>query len=165
MTQQEVNEIIELHELWLTGKEGGKRANFQRCKFSGIDFSDKNLSGADFSYSTFTSVSFYRTNLSRADFSHSQLYQSDFRGVDFFGVNLKRAELVDTKFARSNIFRFNKEGGRDCFAVVHDSWIMIHAGCFWGSLDEFQKKATKKKAGYEAQIVYLRALEKMYCKQ
>ncbi len=42
---------------------------------------------------------------------------------------------------------------------------MIQAGCFWGTIDEFEAAAQKKygsdtKQNYSTQIMYLRALEK-----
>jgi hypothetical protein len=68
----------------------------------------------------------------------------------------KKADLSGA----NNIFLFNKQGGRTCYAVVHDTCLMVLAGCFWGTLDEFMAKAFKETAGYEAQIVYLQALTK-----
>ena len=137
MTQEEVNAVIELHKLWLkTSKTEGQMANLREA----------NLRGA---------------NLRGANLREANLREANLRGANLEGANLRGANLEGAK----NIFRFNKQGGRDCFAIVHYSCLMIHAGCFWGSLDEFEAKATKENAGYDAQIVYLRALEKMYCKQ
>ena len=77
--------------------------------------------------------------------------KANLRGADLVGANLGGA---------NNIFLFNKQGGRTCYAVVHDTCLMISAGCFWGTLDEFIAKATAENAGYEAQIIYLQALSK-----
>ena len=67
MTQEELNNVLELHKKWLTGEEGGVRADF-----SGADLRGANLSKA---------------NLSWADFSGADLRGADFSGADLRGAN------------------------------------------------------------------------------
>lgn len=119
MTQQELDEKLKLHEMWLND-EGGER----------LDLSGKDLRGVEFS----------GANLISADLGEANLI-----GADLSGAN--------------NIFTFNRIGGRTCYAVVHEKTLMIKAGCFWGTLDEFIKEA-EEQGKYKAQIVYLIELEK-----
>lgn len=81
-------------------------------------------------------------------------------------ANLSNADLSNADLSNAkNIFVFNKFNGRTCYAVVHNTGLMIQAGCFWGTIDEFEAAAQKQYGNntaqnYAAQIVYLRALEK-----
>jgi len=161
MTQEEVNKVIQLHDLWLEKREGGKRADFRGVKLWGVDLGGAYLEEACLVGANLWAAKLQGARLGKTDLRGANLVDTDLRGVSLEKANLGGAYLRGAK----NIFRFNKQEGRECFAIVHDSCLMIHAGCFWGSLDEFEAKATKENAGYEAQIAYLRALEKMYCKQ
>lgn len=74
-------------------------------------------------------------------------------------ADLRRADLIVAK----NIFIFNKENGRTCYAVRNENELMIQAGCFWGTLDEFETACIEKygnddKQNYSTQIKYLRSL-------
>lgn len=66
MTQEELNVILDKHKKWLSGKEGGERANLRRAYLreadlsgadlrraylGGADLSGADLSGADLDYS------------------------------------------------------------------------------------------------------------------
>ena len=80
--------------------------------------------------------------------------------ANLYGANLYGANLRGAK----GIFVFSKLNGRTCFAVIHEKKLMIKAGCFWGSLLEFDKKSKRQYPdnsieAYEAQIAYLRVLE------
>jgi hypothetical protein len=128
-------------------------------------FGKPNLQGFDSDGGIYEGADFSKSDLQEANFdgallNGANLDETNLRGVIFCNAELHRVSLNKAK----NIFRFNKQEGIECFAIVHDSCLMIHEGYFWGSLDEFEAKATAENAGYEAQIAYLRALEKMYCK-
>ena len=100
---------------------------------------------------------FSEADLKGADLSEADLEGADLEGAKLCGANLERAK---------NVFIFNKIGGRTCYAVVHDTCLMILAGCFWGTLDEFEAAALEKygddeNKNYKAQIQYLRQIQKM----
>lgn len=50
-TQKELEEIIRLHGLWVSGKEGGVTADLSHSNLSHSDLSHSDLRGADFSHS------------------------------------------------------------------------------------------------------------------
>ena len=68
----DIKQVLEEHQLWLTGK-GGKKA----------DLSDANLFGADLSCA----------NLSRADLSDADLSGAILSCADLFSATLSRANL------------------------------------------------------------------------
>jgi hypothetical protein len=86
-------------------------------------------------------------------------------GANLSGANLRRAALSEANFTGAKgILIFNKENGRTCYAVIHDTVLYIKAGCFWGTISEFEKKCIStygddKKQNYHIQIAYLKAIE------
>ena len=98
-------------------------------------------------------------DLSGANLRWANLSGANLRWANLSGANLSGADL---RWANS-IYTFNKEGGRVCYAVVHPKGLMIQAGCFWGTLDEFEAKANQTHTdpiqAYAPQIAYLRAIE------
>ena len=51
MTQEELNVILDKHKRWLSGKEGGEKADLRGVNLSGAYLSGAYLSGADLDYS------------------------------------------------------------------------------------------------------------------
>ena len=108
------------------------------------DFTNKDLRGA---------------NLRRADLCGADLCGADLRGADLNGANLRGADLNGAK----NIYFFNKKDGRACYAIANGDLLMIQAGCFWGTLDEFERAALDRywddENNYKVQIKYLRTIK------
>lgn len=69
------------------------------------------------------------------------------------------------KFTKSWYFR--KQGGRTCIAYLIDGVIMVYAGCFVGTVDQFERAARKRyyfneNENYAKHILWLRELELKY---
>jgi uncharacterized protein YjbI with pentapeptide repeats len=88
LTQQQLNEIIKLHKLWLEGKEGGVRANLRKADLRGLDLRYVDLGGADLRNVDLRNVDLEGVNLRGAD-----LRKADVRGADLRCVNLHNADL------------------------------------------------------------------------
>jgi hypothetical protein len=73
-TQEELNNILKLHKMWLNGDSNGVRANF----------SDTDCSG----------VNFYETDLTRANFSGANLTRANFSGANLYKVNFDEILLL-----------------------------------------------------------------------
>ena len=82
MTQTELNEVLELHKLWLDSVAGGVRADLRCADLSGADLSGANLRCANLRCA----------NLSDADLSGADLRRADLRRAD-----LRRADLSGAK--------------------------------------------------------------------
>ena len=82
MYQQELNERIRKHALWLQDVEGGERLDL-----SYVDLSGANFSGADLS----------STNFSGADLSGANLSYANLRGANLSGAKLSYADLRDAR--------------------------------------------------------------------
>ena len=73
MTTEQLKEILEAHEKWLNGEEGGEKANLR----------DADLRYANLRYA----------NLRNADLYGADLYGADLRGANLRGANLRNADL------------------------------------------------------------------------
>ena len=87
ITQQELTDIVLKHDMFMTGKPGGRRALLRDIDISGLSLMGKNLSQSDF-----TGCTFAGTNLSAADFS----------GATLFGCNFSQAILFETKMIKAD---------------------------------------------------------------
>jgi uncharacterized protein YjbI with pentapeptide repeats len=80
-----INEILEAHKKWISGNEGGVRANLcganlRGANLYGADLRDANLCGAD---------------LRDANLCGADLCGADLRGADLCGADLRGADLCD----------------------------------------------------------------------
>ena len=72
-------------------------------------------------------------------------------------------ELPRTEYKKSWLFR--KEGGRTCIAyLMHDNSMRVYAGCFEGTLEEFEEKAFERYGNdtdrnYAKHIAWLKNLQ------
>lgn len=107
MTQEQLNEILELHERWAdniacgrSGSDyGGKRANFKNEIIGGLDFSDKDLQGANFKDSCLRYCDFRGTNLQDAN-----LKGADIRGSNFYMASLSGANTENVLYNYKTLF-------------------------------------------------------------
>lgn len=87
ITQKELNIILDEHELWLgSDLKQRKRA----------DFTDKDLSGLDFSGRYLYMVKFVNANCEYANFTDADCEDVDFTNANCKGANFKGAELWET---------------------------------------------------------------------
>ena len=93
-TEEELNRILEDHEMWLKG-EGGRRANLNNA-----DLRDADLMGADLNYA----------NLSYANLRGADLRGADLRGANLNYANLNNADLRDADLMGANLIGANLSG-------------------------------------------------------
>jgi len=137
------------------------------CAANRISLYDADLIGADLSGADLSGADLSGANLTGADLTRAVLIRTDLRWADLSGANIYKAELIASFIVQAKgIYIFNKTNGRTCYAVQHEKCLMIQAGCFWGSLDDFEQQCKKKYpndpiAAYAPQIAYLRELSKI----
>lgn len=91
----------------------GQQGGFAGQAFTGIDFSDRDLSDSDFSESTLTGCDFCDVNLQGSsfaggsltgcDFSNADLSGADFRGASFTGCDFSNCDVSDADFEDADI--------------------------------------------------------------
>ena len=106
ITEEELKEILEQHELWLdsNGKEG-------KC----ADLSDADLRRANLYYANLRCANLYRAILRRADLSganlsDTDLIDADLTDADLTGVDLSGANLTCANLTRANLTCANLSG-------------------------------------------------------
>ena len=103
LSQDDLNRIIKLHKLYISGKNGGARAIIKFKNLSGLSLRGQDLSHADFtgscfigtdlSHGNFSSATFFACDMRRANLEAASFVRADFRGAFVAGANLEGADL------------------------------------------------------------------------
>ena len=104
-----------------------------------------------------------KQTFSGADLIGADLYEADLSGANLSGVNLGRANLIGADLDGAlNYYSFfaHDTSKRIVHCIKHEKTWMIKAGCFWGTLEELEKKvkATHNSKVYLANIEILKQL-------
>jgi len=91
-----------------------------------------------------------RANLARADLAGAYLAGANLAGANLAGANLARADLAGANLAGKKliglrpIFTLGPIGSRCAYFVsyITDAGLILQAGCFRGTVDEFRAKLT-----------------------
>jgi len=164
-TQDEINEAIAQHALWLQN-QGGRRLDLSGCNLSDCNLIGSNLSystmigsnliGSNLSYSNLIGSNLSYSNLRCANLSDCNLIGSNLRGSTLIGSNLRCANLSDCNLIGANLSDCNLIGaggiayascswpahgqsGRQLLAVRIDGADTYFCGCFAGSLSEIRE--------------------------
>ena len=158
ITETELQEILKLHTKWLNNEKGGVRANLRGADFMGADFM-----GADLRHADFEGADLEGADLRHADFEGADLRHADFEGADLEGADFMVADLKHVDFeGAKNYYSFvaYDTSKRVVHCIKHGNTWMIKAGCFWGSLEDLEKKVkeTHSSKVYLANIEILKTL-------
>lgn len=103
LTQGQLDALVSLHERFLDGRIGGRRAMLKRVDISGLSLADKNLRQADFSgcnmremdlaFTIFQEATLYACDLSFSNLIHTNFIRADMRGARIESANLAGADL------------------------------------------------------------------------
>ena len=115
ISQEELNEILKKHKMWLKDKESGKRADLRSVNLSYADLSyvylkDANLEDADLSGANLWNANLNGTNLYNTDLSGANLWNTDLsctnlEDADLSGANLMGANLWNANLRYSDLRR------------------------------------------------------------
>jgi hypothetical protein len=92
-TQDQLQEIIAKHQLWLCGEECGERADLRYANLSSADLSFANLSSANLSSANLSSANLSSANLSSANLRYANLRYANLRYANLRYANLRYANL------------------------------------------------------------------------
>ena len=112
---EQLKEILQKHQMWLKGEEGGERADLWDTDLRGFDLIDINLSGADLRKSDLSGVDLMYADLKYADFKYTDLSaadlnDADLRGVDLTGANLSNVDLSESDLNNADLSYANLIG-------------------------------------------------------
>ena len=95
---------------------------------------------------TFAKADLYGADLRGADLRGANLGGADLRGADLGGANLRGANLGGKKLAGDRPFiQIGPIGSRSDYllAFITDKGVMIRAGCFFNTRDQFELQLTE----------------------
>jgi hypothetical protein len=106
-------EILERHQKWLDGKEGGRRADLSRAKLTGAILAHADLGGADLTgarldYADLTAARLDGAKLTDADLdganlTGARLDYADLDGADLTGARLDGADLTGARLTDADL--------------------------------------------------------------
>ena len=93
MTTEQLKEILEAHEKWLNGKEGGEKADLRNADLCDADLCGANLCGADLCGANLCGANLHGADLRSANLRYADLRSADLRGANLRDANLRNANL------------------------------------------------------------------------
>lgn len=111
MTQEQLNEILQLHHKWCCGEADGVRANLHRADLRGFDLHGMDFSNVDLSEANLCMANLYGANLYRAN-----LYGTNLYGTDLHRTNLSEANMGSTNLQEANLTEADLRGANLCMA-------------------------------------------------
>ena len=136
-------------------------ADLRGADLSGADLSGADLRGADLSGADLSGAYLGRADLSGANLSGAYLGGADLRGANLSGAYLYEKKLI----GKRPILMIGPIGSRaDYFtAYLTDAGVYLHAGCFFGSVEEFAEKCAETHGDNTHAQEYAAALELIAC--
>jgi hypothetical protein len=154
MNQEELNEVLELHKMWLDGEPEGRRAylyraalrradlrslSFQRsylaeADLSGADLRGATLFGADLSKANLTGANLRKANLGRACLKGALISEANLSGANLIGASLRFTNLSGAKLPQG--CKYHVDLPKHDILIIHD---VAHIGCRSMPLTEWLK--------------------------
>ena len=114
LNQEDLDELLILHENFQQGRVGGRVLSIHMKEARGLNFSGRNMTGADFtgailigsnfSKSKLNNAIFYGANLQSCNFEYSDLTNADLRGAVLQNANFKNSVLSNVDLRQGQLF-------------------------------------------------------------
>ena len=124
ITQEELNEIIRKHKLWLKDDRCGEKAVLANMDLSGLDFSNAWLPHADMHGANLCEANFDNAILYAADLSFVQAQKANFRYADLHNTTAVRARMSGACMFCADLSYADMRGTILCRADMRDSRMM-----------------------------------------
>ena len=93
MTQNELDKILQSHQKWLAGEDGGSRADLQDANLRGANLQGANLRGANLQGANLRGANLRGADLQGADLQSANLQGANLRGANLQGADLRAANI------------------------------------------------------------------------
>ena len=133
-------------EAGMTIRQTLEKATFAKADLRGADLRGANLGGADLGGANLRGANLRGANLRGANLRGANLYGADLYGADLRGADLYGANLGGKKLAGARPFiQIGPIGSRSDYllAFITDKGVMIRAGCFFNTRDQFELQLTE----------------------
>ncbi len=122
------------------------RQVLEKATASKADLHGANLGGANLCGANLGGANLYGADLYGADLRGADLYGANLRGADLYGANLRGANLRGADLGGKKLtgdrpfFTIGPIGSRSDYlqAFITDAGVMIRAGCFFDTRDQFE---------------------------
>ena len=142
MQQEQLNEVLRLHKMWLNDEDGGQWADLRcadlRCAdLRGADLRDANLGGADLRDADLGGANLVDADLGGANLVGADLGGANLVGADLGGIKIKTA-AVFTGIYRYIVIAIVSETGEKYIKMgCHLRSVEEWDADFWNNNDEF----------------------------
>ena len=128
-------------EAGMTIRQTLEKATFAKADLRGADLRGANLGGADLGGANLRGANLRGANLYGADLYGADLYGADLRGANLYGANLGGKKLAGAR----PFIQIGPIGSRSDYllAFITDKGVMIRAGCFFNTRDQFKLQLTE----------------------
>lgn len=108
MTKEKLREILDKHDKWLKGQNGGERADLSFADLSHIDLSGTNLTRVNLAnayliHTNLSGTDLTHANLSGAFLAHANLASADLTKTNLTSTDLTNANLADAYLADADL--------------------------------------------------------------
>jgi len=95
MTQEELDQILDLHSKWLNEEPGGVRADLSEETLAGLDIRDRNLTNSVCFLTNFSQCLLENTNFTQAELRNAVFDDTDVISCTFIGANLDESSFLE----------------------------------------------------------------------
>jgi hypothetical protein len=145
MKQEELNQILNEHKLWLRC-EGGKRANLRSADLRSADLRSADLSGANLRSANLRSANLRSADLRSADLSGADLRSADLRSANLRSANLRSANLRSANLRSANLRSADLSGADLSGADLSGAYADENTSMYWMVCPETGSFVAYKKA-------------------
>jgi len=115
-----------------------KNANLESANMINVNLANSNLKNANMK-----NANLYNSNMKYANLENSDLYNANLENANINNINLCGADLTGANLLSvkgKHIYKTTGNGsiGREIWYILEDDY--VQAGCFNGTLDEFEKQ-------------------------
>ncbi len=135
-------------------------ANLSAANLIGANLIGANLIGANLSAANLEAANLYRANLYRANLYRANLSAANLSAANLEAANLEAANLEAANHALAvRVPGMSSRGaGVQFTATLYKDRLIVHAGCFEGTPDEFRAQVTRKHGDNTHAQLYLAQL-------
>ena len=135
MTQEDLNEILAKHKLWLEEKEEGERANLQGANLQRADMRRANLQGANLQCADMQGANLQCADMQDANLQCADMRRADMQGADMQCADMQCADMQCADMRRADMQGADMQGANLQCADMQDANIDYSAWPLWcGSL-------------------------------
>jgi len=106
-TEEKLQEVFRLHQLWLNNAKEGVRANLEDANLEGANLEGANLEGANLEGANLEDANLKGANLEGAKLRWAILRNANLEGANLEGANLEGANLRNANLRNANLRNAN----------------------------------------------------------